>query len=282
MIDANILLLVNSRSGKGKAMQICKAVKNELATRGISYTLFVDQWPETTEGFSDTWLIGGDGTVNYYINRYQDSLAPLSVFKGGTGNDLAWKLYGDISLTAQVDLVLDAPVRKIDLGSCNGKLYANSLGIGFDGEVLRSMGAIRFLGGHLGYLLVVIRKIFSFREFSFRISAGVQVSAGKYLLVIVNNSTRTGGGFMVSPKASLTDSKLDMVLCEKLPVLKRLRYLPIIEKGKHLDLPFIHYSHEASVEISCEKEVFAQMDGELISAKTFDINVIPGALAVKY
>jgi diacylglycerol kinase family enzyme len=27
----------------------------------------------------------------------------------------------------------------------------------------------------------------------------------KYLLVIANNSSRTGGGFMVSPKASLID-----------------------------------------------------------------------------
>ena len=282
MIEANILLLVNSRSGKGKAMRICEELKKELAARKLSYSLFADQWPETTEGFSEIWLIGGDGTVHYFINRYKGSRAPLSVFKGGTGNDLAWKLYGDISPAAQVELVLNAPVKKIDLGSCNGRLYANSLGIGFDGEVLRSMGAIRLLGGHLGYLLVVIKKIFSFREFSFRISSGERISAGKYLLVIVNNSTSTGGGFMVSPKASLTDSKLDMVLCEKLPVLKRLRYLPVIEKGKHLDLPFIHYSHEAAVEISCEKEVFAQLDGELISAKTFDIKVIPGALAVKY
>ena len=281
MSNANILLLVNSLSGKGKAMQICEELKKELAGRKISFTLFVDQWPENIQGFSETWLIGGDGTVHYYINRYKNCRIPLVIFKGGTGNDLAWKLYGDISLAEQAELVLNAPVRSIDLGSCNGRLYANSLGIGFDGEVLRSMDAIRLFGGHLGYLLVVIKKIFSFREFSFRIRAGDRISAGKYLLVIINNSTRTGGGFMVSPRASLTDGSLDMVLCEKLPVMKRLRYLPVIEKGKHLDLPFIHYSYETAVQISCDEEVFAQMDGELISAKTFDIKVMPGALAVK-
>ena len=134
----------------------------------------------------------------------------------------------------------------------------------------------------MGYLFVVIKKIFSFKEFSFRITTGEKPLNNKFLLVIINNSSRTGGGFMVSPKASLTDSKLDMVLCEQLPVLKRLRYLPIIEKGKHLELPFIHYSHEDSVKIECDKELYAQIDGELISGRSFDIKVIREGLTVLY
>ena len=87
---------------------------------------------------------------------------------------------------------------------------------------------------------------------------------------------------MVSPKASLTDGLLDLVLCEKLPVFKRLRYLPVIEKGKHLDLPFIHYTHEQEVRIECSHEVFAQIDGELMSAASFDIKVLKEYLLVKY
>lgn len=277
-----ILLLINSRSGKGKALAIAATAEKELLQTGISFKKYLDDWPATQEGFSETWLIGGDGTVNYFINRYPGSRIPLAIFKGGTGNDLAWKLYGNISLQEQINLVLHADPQKIDLGSCNGQLYANSLGIGFDGEVLRSMDTVRWLGGHLGYLFVVIKKIFSFKEFSFRISAGTKSLNKKFLLVIINNSTRTGGGFMVSPKASLTDGKLDMVLCGQLPVLKRLRYLPVIEKGKHLDLPFIHYSHEDSVKIECDKEIYAQIDGELISGKGFDIKVIRDGLMVLY
>jgi diacylglycerol kinase family enzyme len=55
-----------------------------------------------------------------------------------------------------------------------------------------------------------------------------------------------------------------------------------LKKGKHLDLPFIHYTHEEYVKIDCGREVFAQVDGELISASSFDIKVLKEYLSVKY
>ena len=87
---------------------------------------------------------------------------------------------------------------------------------------------------------------------------------------------------MVSPKASLTDGKLDMILCKPLSLFKRLKYLPVIEKGKHLDQPFIYFHQEQEVHIECEKELFAQLDGELISGKSFDIKILPGRLMIKH
>ena len=281
-MQENIILLVNSRSGKGKAMRLSETVQQDLLQRSVLFTKAVDSWPDDLTGFTAVWLFGGDGTVNYFINRYSSHRIPLAVFKGGTGNDFAWKLYGDISPQEQTALILNSTPKKTDLGICNGRLYADSLGLGFDGEVLRSMDTVRWLGGHLGYLFVVIKKIFSFREYSFQIKTTDRHFGGKYLLMIINNSSRTGGGFMVSPKASLTDGLLDMVLCKRLSLLKRLKYLPIIEKGKHIDLPFIHYSHETHVEISCEKEIFAQIDGELIAADKFKIEILPGSLSVIY
>ena len=68
-------------------------------------------------------------------------------------------------MTQQLELVLTTTAKRVDAASCNDQLYMNSLGIGFDGEVLQSMRTIRWMGGHLGYLLVVLRKIFSFKEF---------------------------------------------------------------------------------------------------------------------
>ena len=280
--DLPIAILLNSFSGKGKAIHICRSLEQILTTENISFSTFSDDWPLNLSGFSEAWVIGGDGTVNYYINRYPEHDIPFAIFKGGTGNDLSQKLYGDLSPEEQAHLVLKASGKRIDAGNCNGRLYANSLGIGFDGEVLRSMNAVRWLGGHLGYLAVVIKNIFSFREIRFCITAGDKIFKREFLLVIVNNSTTTGGGFLVSPAASLTDGKLDMVLCDKLPVLKRLRYLPVIEKGKHLSLPFISYSRETTVNIACEKEIFAQVDGELISATVFNISVSKDALFIKY
>lgn len=281
-IEQHIAILVNPTSGKGKALKTGAWLEQQLIQKNISFHLFRKDWPGNLDGFTEAWVVGGDGTVNYYINKYNQAGLPFAVFKGGTGNDFAWKLYGDAGLQQQLDTVLAAAPKHTDAGECNGKLYANSLGIGFDGEVLRSMTTIRWLGGHLGYLWIVIRKIFTFREFKFTIWTPEEMLDEKFLLVIVNNSSRTGGGFMVTPEASVTDGKLDMVLCKPLSLFKRLRYLPVIEKGKHLNRSFIHFRQEKEVQVNCDKVLFAQLDGELISSDTFDIRVLPGKLLIKY
>jgi diacylglycerol kinase (ATP) len=277
-----IAILVNPISGKGKAAKIARWLSEQLTAKNIPYVLFNGEWPSSFSNFTELWIIGGDGTINYFLNHYKNNQLPVALFKGGTGNDFSWKLYGDISLQEQLELVLTAAAKPVDIAQCNDKLYANSLGIGFDGEVLRSINTIRLLGGHLGYLWVVIRKIFTFKEFTFSIQSINKKFSERFLLVIVNNSSRTGGGFMVSPQASVTDGKLDMILCKPLSLFKRLRYLPVIEKGKHLDLPFIYFHQEQEVHIECEKELFAQLDGELISGKSFDVKIVPGKLLVKY
>jgi YegS/Rv2252/BmrU family lipid kinase len=277
-----IAVTINPASGKGRAVKTGHWLGAQLKELNIKHELFTNEWPQHFDGFTEVWIVGGDGTVNYFLNRYGILDLPLAIFKGGTGNDFAWKLYGNMPVQQQLELVLSTTAKRVDAASCNGQFYVNSLGIGFDGEVLQSMGTIRWMGGHLGYLWVVIRKIFSFREFRFTITTQENQTTGKYLLVIINNSSRTGGGFMVAPGASVDDGLLDMVLCKPLSLFKRLRYLPVIEKGKHLDLPFIDFRGATEVRIEPEKKLFAQMDGELIKATVFEIKVLPGRLLVKY
>jgi diacylglycerol kinase family enzyme len=144
------------------------------------------------------------------------------------------------------------------------------------------MGAIRKMGGHIGYLWVVLKKIFSFREFSFTITTENKNINEKFLLVNIANAPRTGGGFLISPEAEINDGKLNMILCKPLPLLQRLRFLPVIEKGKHLELPFIHHQPIQSIQVSCTHLIYAQLDGELISDEYFDISVLPKYFLFKF
>ncbi len=147
-------------------------------------------------------------------------------------------------------------------------------------QTLINSGLHGFLRGN--YLWIVLKKIFSFKELSYQIKYEGTTVSEKFLLVMVTNSSSTGGGFIVSPDAKINDGKLNMVLCKPLPFIKRLKNLPIIEKGKHLDKEFILHKLVSNVIIECEEETLAQIDGELISAKTFDIKVLPGQYLFKY
>lgn len=282
MLQPKIALLVNPLAGSGKSLKLSQRISAVLRQKNISHQLFPSQWPEQFQTFTDIWIVGGDGTLNYFINRYPSIDLPLSLFKGGTGNDFASTLYGNISLQQQVELVLNAEARPVDAGVCNQFLFLNGVGIGFDGEVLKRMKAIRFIGGHIGYYLLVLKQIFLFREYQFRIYAHELINSGKYLLVMINNSGRTGGGFHVSPKSTVNDGMLDLVIAKPLSILKRLIYLPVIQKGKHLQLPFVKHLTGTEFTIEAEKELFAQLDGELIAASRFTFSVLQGKFLFRY
>ncbi|MEI6189621.1 MAG: diacylglycerol kinase family protein [Chitinophagia bacterium] len=280
----NVAILANSIAGKGKSKQHALWLQEQLLHKGIQSTMYIQDWPiqQLLESFSDVWVIGGDGTINYFINKYPNCKIPISLFSGGTGNDFAWKLYGNISLEKQFKLLLTATPKYIDAGKINETLYINCLGIGFDGEILQSMKSIRFIGGHYGYLLAVLYKIFGFKEQTIKIQSGEEIWNEKFLLAFIVNSSRAGGGFFIAPPAEINDGLLDMVLSKKIAVLKRLFYLPIIKKGKHLQLPFIIHRLGSKFTITCEKELPIQVDGELLFSSHMEVQVLPNQFLFRY
>lgn len=272
----SVAILTNSLSGKNKGIETAKWLSDQLTQKNIHHTIYTDQWPSNAElhEFSDCWIIGGDGTINYFINLYPNCSLPLMLYNGGTGNDFAWKLYGGISNKALYESISKRAIRHIDAGMVNEKLFINCLGIGFDGEIVASMKTIRFIGGHFGYLLAVIYKILFFKEPLLEIKNGEQIYNGRYLLALFVNSSRAGGGFFIAPTAKIDDGKLDMVLANKMPVWKRLMYLPIIKKGKHLHYPFITHKLGETFSINSNAILPIQMDGELLYSKNVVIKVL--------
>lgn len=275
-------IFVHPPAGKGKALAVAAALEKILDNKKIAFITYKDNWPAAVAPSTAAWIVGGDGTLNYFINKYRQIKIPLVIFKGGTGNDFAWQLYGGMNTEEQVQHVLTVNAQPVDAALCNDKLFINSVGIGFDGEVLRSMGAIRRMGGHIGYLWVVIKKIFRFKEFEFTISIGDKKISGKFLLVNIANAARTGGGFLISPQAKINDGVLNLVLCTPLSLLQRLRILPVVEKGKHLQLPVITHQLVTSIQASTNAPAFAQLDGELIQDEIFDIKILLGYFLFNY
>jgi diacylglycerol kinase family enzyme len=147
------------------------------------------------------------------------------------------------------------------------------MGVGFDGEIIQSMKTIRFLGGHFGYLLAVLIKIIEFREKEMRIKTESTTLQGNFLLAFIVNSSRAGGGFYIAPNAQVNDGKLDMLLCEALPIWKRLTYLPIIKKGKHMHLPFVKHQLGTNFTIECKEEMPIQVDGEIRFGKLIQVKI---------
>ena len=230
--------------------------------------LFTKEWPSELGDFDQVWVMGGDGTFNYFVNKYPLVDIPIALFKGGTGNDFYWKLFGERSRRAHLDVVLAGYVEAFDAGSCNGQLFLNGVGIGIEGEVLKSMDSIRYFKGGLGYYLAAIPNLLKFK--TYQILGGREV-----FLCMVFNSSRAGGGFHFFPKASVQDGLLDVLFCDPIPVWKRLYYMPIIQSGKHVNLPIVEFSQEKKINIKTNRVLSAQVDGEIQTSNQFDFCVLP-------
>ncbi len=278
-----IALLCNPLAGKGKSVSVIGQLETRLKESSLSFELFTKDWPPDFNGFTSVWLVGGDGTLNYFINRYPSITIPVALFKGGSGNDFAWKLYGNLSIDEYYSRVLDARIKNVDAGICNGKYFINGVGIGFDGEVVKAMGTKRFLSaGHLAYLSVVIRKIFSYHEKYVILEYGQQQRKEHLFMISVANGSRYGGGFLVAPRADISDSNLDIVLIKKIAPLRRFLCLPKVEKGKHLTLSFAECFKEKHITISTHQIIAAHLDGELMEADKFEIHILPGQFHFYY
>ncbi len=234
----------------------------------FSLTIFDEAWPEALDAFDEVWVMGGDGTFNYFVNHYPNCDRPIALFKGGTGNDFYWKLFGDMSREKHLAAIIAGNAKPLDAGQVNDMLFLNGVGIGIEGEVLSAMDAIRWIGGALGYYLAAIPALFRFKTYHIQGHRPV-------FLCMVFNSARAGGGFHFFPHASIHDGQLDMLLCDPLPIWKRLFYMPIIQSGRHTRLPFVHFSTVRTEQIVCDRVLKAQVDGEVLEASTFDFKILP-------
>src|SRR5213082_1967204 len=95
--EKHIALVCNPTSENRKALTVADSIALLLSGMDIRHSLFSTEWPESWEDVTEIWIIGGDGTLNYFINHYPHLDLPLALFEGGSGNDFHWMLYGNRS-----------------------------------------------------------------------------------------------------------------------------------------------------------------------------------------
>ena len=279
---ANIAIVHNPQAGNGRSKSLSEALQQLLQKEKIPFSVFGPPWPDSLQGFTAVWLIGGEGTLNHYINQYADLDLPLALFKGGSGNDFAWKLYGNKGWQEYAQLALTERPKKVDAGVCNGWYFINGFGVGFDGEVVKSMANRKIFPSHLSYLLAVWKQLFLYRSRVVRIEGDELVMEGKCLMAAVANGARFGGGFLVAPQARLDDGWLDLIFVHPLSIWQRIRCLPVIKRGKHLGKSFVTMQKVRFVRISAGQTMDGQIDGERIVGHVFQVEVLPSKFSFFY
>ncbi|MCU0441554.1 MAG: YegS/Rv2252/BmrU family lipid kinase [Bacteroidia bacterium] len=279
----HIAIFCNPKAGKGKAIQILPLFENWLTERSIEYTVFSNKLPISLIGFTDMVVMGGDGSIQFLLNHFREIKIPIGFIRCGTGNDLTNLLFGKASYKSQFETATNGPIQAIDAGICNDRYFVNGVGIGFDGWVVKNLIEKKWLTGKAAYYATVLRLLLFHKESNMRVTTNQSsIDLNTFMIAAANGKTY-GGGFMVAPRASLTDGLLELVIVSKISLAQRIRYLPVLEKGKHLHNPlsFITYQQTEKIHIQSSKKIPAHLDGELLEATEFNISILPKYINIR-
>src|SRR5678815_3703609 len=160
--------------------------------------------------------VGGDGTVNEVVNGLDGYDVPLGIIPLGTANDFARQVGIPADADHAMDVILQRKPHRLDTASLNGRRFLNvsTGGVGAEAtaetpsEVKESLGPV-------AYAIAGVRKLADFRPNRARFigNDGFRYD-GEFLMFAVGLTRSTGGGTMVTPRASVTDGLLDLCIVE--------------------------------------------------------------------
>jgi diacylglycerol kinase (ATP) len=240
------------------------------------------------DGYDYVFAGGGDGTLNEVLNgiaSVPNGLAQtvLGVIPLGTGNDFATALGFPQDIGEVLDaLDVTAPIA-VDVGVVNAQHFINVSAGGFIAEVSDAVGTqLKSIAGKLAYLIGGAQVLFTHEPVGVDIAwtdAG-QTSRERFELhaFAVCNSRQIGGGRLIAPDAVIDDGRLDVCLIQSMPLTDFVALLRLVSNGDHVDDERVRYFRATSLELTFDRQVKVNTDGQVLDAARCQYRVLPRAV----
>ena len=237
------------------------------------------------EGYTHIIGVGGDGTFNEVaaplINRKN---IITGLIPAGTGNDFIQILgFPNRFEDSHWEQFFKCNIIQMDAGSCNGMVFLNGMGLGFDAQVASENytepGEVKS-GGKNKYIWQILKTILFYKEKRMTVLNSGTTSETDCFINTVANGRRFAGGFFLTPKAIANDGLLDVCSIKRLSIPQRLRILTMVPKGTHINDSKVNYYQTDNLSLKFSGKVPFHLDGELHFGETFDIKILKASLNV--
>jgi len=298
-----MVLIVNSRAGKGGVAKCLPEVERNLKQRGLAYEVRTTEGPghasvlarETLkDGKRFVVAVGGDGTIHEVVNGMIEDDRPivpdavLGLVAAGTGSDFI-KTFGIPAMPGHAAAHLDGPESfPIDIGKITyqqdgatvTRYFANIAEVGIGAAVVaRAARLPRFLGPTV-YFFAFWMELRRHRIAEVQIDLVDRVYEGYMNNLVVANGQFFGGGMKVAPKAAPTDGLLDIQI-EHARKREAIAIMPKIYKGTHVPHPDIEEAKRVRLSISCDRPLPIEADGEVLGTTPATFEVLKDILSIK-
>ncbi|OQA01967.1 MAG: putative lipid kinase YtlR [Bacteroidetes bacterium ADurb.Bin408] len=240
-------------------------------------------------------VIGGDGTLNevvnaLYNNGYNTSDVVLALIPSGTGNDWARthnirarnKELADMFLKGKI-VQHDVGVVSVTTGTKNQQRYfVNIAGFAFDAEVIQRINKTSKpqKGNKMLYLKNLFLSLLNNKPVQCRLRVDDYTFEKNVFSLAVGICRYNGGGMMQVPVADFRDGFFNVVLIEPLNLLEIFIQLPKLYKGTHINYKKIHLFKGREIEIVPQRNIPAEVEGEIVGEGVFIIKAAPAYINV--
>ena len=294
------LFIVNPAAGDGSGIEAVKnAVKNLpecedcliYETKGVGdATVFVKNWIAEHKGEEARFIAcGGDGTLNEVFNGAVNAEnVSVTCYPCGSGNDFV-KVFGGQEVFMDVEKLIHAPTRPLDLLKVGDRYSNNVVNFGFDTTVAITINEERAKTGHgnkNAYTKGIIKALITSMKNKGKVYADGKLinPDGKFLLCTVANGQYVGGSFKCAPKARTDDGLIEVCLIKPISRLRFVKVLKPYTAGQHLEDPgmkdIVTYCQAKKVEVDAPAGFAYSLDGEIIYESHFTVEIVPSALQV--
>ena len=227
---------------------------------------------------------GGDGTINEVAGCLIGTSVKLGIIKFGSGNGLATTLNIPKNSEDALRVIKQGITTKIDAGEINNHYFFSNSGIGFDANVINNYSNTK-KRQLASYLKASLSTFFSKPPpLSIEIAINSELFSLKPFMVFVSNSNEMGYDISLTPKASIQDGMLDVIIVETLNKLEIIYFAFLLLIKKPQKFKKAHYFLTKNIEITnlLNGSVLTQIDGESrqIDSNTLKISIKKEALSV--
>jgi diacylglycerol kinase (ATP) len=226
---------------------------------------------------------GGDGTINEVASCLVNSTVKLGIVPVGSGNGLASHLTIPKEIEKALGIIKGGKVSFIDVGKVNDHYFFSNMGIGIDAMIIKryERSANRTLSA---YVKSALSSGLKFKSRKTILNFGNRVMNAEPLLLFVSNSNEMGYNMSLTPKASLNDGWLDLLVVPKLSLAQKIKLgycvltsnIGRFKKGTHELVQNLRIEQPETIFMDI------QIDGEFhnIKTNTIDICVLHKGLRV--
>ena len=274
------IFIVNPISGKGKTLKAVDRIKKVCEEENLDYEIYFTEYPKDATKIARKYRftkniiysVGGDGTLNEVLNGIVGTKNLLGVIPAGSGNDF----YKTLSK-------IDEEYPVIDIGKVNDRYFINIISIGIDAEVANNVSLMkkRKVPTNQIYNASLIYTFFKYKYKDIELSIDEkEQKKGKCTILTICNGQVYGGGYKIAPSAKLTDGYFDVYYGEKVNKPQLPSLINMLKQGIHEKHNKVHKSQATKIKFKCDKELVCNIDGEIMTAKKFNVKIIPNAITI--